>query len=436
MAPNACWGIEIGSGAIKALKLESDGDAVRVADYAVIDHVKVLSTPEIDPDDVLRVSLGSLVANKDLSGAAMAISVPGHQSFARFAKLPPVEPKRVPDIVKFEAVQQIPFPLEDVEWDYQTFVNPDSPDVEVGIFAITRPRIMERLTMLGDLGLSPDVATIGPVAAYNAMAFDLEFTEDTPGTIILDVGTTASDLIIAEGGRVWVRTFPVGGHQFTEAIASQFNIRYEKAEKVKREAQDSKHARHVFQAMRPVFTDLVQEIQRSIGYYQSIHADAKLSRLIGLGNTFHLPGLRKYLKQQLQMDVYRLEQFKRTSIDAKAAGDFNNAAMNLATAYGLALQGLGNGTLNANLMPIKVVREAVWRRKRGWLAAATGVAAAAAAAAFVRPLLDYSAFTSAERSNAILTAGRDAQRVSQAARSAGVSDGAEGGRVWVRTFPV
>ena len=66
------------------------------------------------------------------------MSVPGHAAFARFAKLPPVEPKKVPDIVKFEAMQQIPFPLDQVEWDYQTFVSPDSPDVEVGIFAITR----------------------------------------------------------------------------------------------------------------------------------------------------------------------------------------------------------------------------------------------------------------------------------------------------------
>ena len=34
-------------------------------------------------------------------------------------------------------MQQIPFSLDDVEWDYQTFVSPESPDVEVGIFAIT-----------------------------------------------------------------------------------------------------------------------------------------------------------------------------------------------------------------------------------------------------------------------------------------------------------
>ena len=68
-------------------------------------------------------------------------SVPGHMAFARFAKLPPVDPKELPKIVKFEAVQQIPFPIEEVEWDYQVFGQPDSPEVEVGIFAITKDKV-------------------------------------------------------------------------------------------------------------------------------------------------------------------------------------------------------------------------------------------------------------------------------------------------------
>ena len=147
--------------------------------------------------------------------------------------------------------------------------------------------------MLHDVGITPELATLSPVAAYNALAVDLEFTEDTPGTIILDIGTVATDMIIAEAGRVWVRSFPIGGHQFTEALVSAFKLSYTKAEKLKRESDQSKHARHVFQAMRPVFSDIVGEIQRSIGFYESVHANADLKRLIGLGSTFRLPGLRR-----------------------------------------------------------------------------------------------------------------------------------------------
>ena len=424
-ASNVCWGVEIGAGAIKALKLEADGEDLRVVDFAVVSHPKVLSTPELDQDDAIRVALGQLTNQVDLSGAQVAISVPGHQSFARFAKLPPVEPKKVPDIVKFEAVQQIPFPLEDVEWDFQTFVSPDSPDVEVGIFAITRQRIMERLTMLADVGITPDVATISPVAAYNALALDLGFTESTPGTIILDIGTVATDMIIAEAGRVWVRTFPIGGHQFTDALVNTFKLSYGKAEKLKREAEQTKHARHVFQAMRPVFGDLVQEVQRSIGFYKSVHPDADLKRLIGLGSTFKLPGLRKYLKQQLQLDVYRMEQFKKLSVDGPRAGEFQAASLNLCTAYGLALQGLNHATLKANLMPVRVLRDAMWKRKVPWFAAAAGIAAAAAGAMFIRPLMDSSQFAGADVPGVLQQVSNEAQRLKSDADKAGVTGSAE-----------
>ena len=421
---NICWGIEMGFGAIKALKLEQESDGFKVLDFAVIQHPKVLSTPEIDQTDAMRVALGTLVNQHDLSNARIAVSLPGHQSFARFAKLPPVEPKKVPDIVKFEAVQQIPFPLEEVEWDYQTFVSPDSPDVEVGIFAVTRQRIMDQLSMLQDVGLTPEQVTLSPIAAYNALAVDLGFTNDTPGTIILDIGTVATDMIIAEAGRVWVRTFPIGGHQFTEALVNSFKLSYSKAEKLKREAEQSKHARHVFQAMRPVFSDIIQEIQRSIGFYQSVHPEADLKRLVGLGSTFRLPGLRKYLKQQLQLDVYRLEQFKKISVDDARAGEFQAASFNLATAYGCVLQAFNHAPMQANLMPVAVIKEAMWKKKVPYFAAAAGLAAATAGAMFIRPLMDSTAFSSATRPAVLKLVAAEAGQLAGEAEDAKVTDSA------------
>ncbi len=383
------WGIEIGAAAIKAVKVEATGDGgVRLLEYANIQHPKPLSTPDINPNDVLRVSLGALTSQHDLSKAQIAISVPGHSAFARFAKLPPVEPKKVPDIVKFEAMQQIPFPLEQVEWDYQTFVTPDSPDVEVGIFAITREKVMERLSMLEEFGIAPSHVVLSPIAVYNALAYDLGFDNQTPGTIIVDVGTTSTDLVIATPGRMWVRTFPIGGHQFTEGLVEQFSLSYSKAEKLKREAEDSTHARQIFQAMRPSFANLAQDIQRSIGYYQSLNRDAELTRLIGVGSTFLLPGLRKFLKQQLSIDVYRVEEFKKLRADGEAEQRFNAVSLNFATAYGLALQGLGLNAVGGNLMPVSVLRRSMWREKVPYFGIAAGIAVAASASMFLFPLRD------------------------------------------------
>jgi hypothetical protein len=157
----------------------------------------------------------------------------------------------------------------------------------------------------------------------------------------------ALEAIQALGGYGYTKDFPV--------------------EKIKRDVHDSQHARQVFQAMRPIFTDLTQDVQRSIGYYQSLHREANLQRLIGVGSTFHLPGLRKYLKQQLSMDVYRLEEFKRldlSRLDEARSTALKNNALAFATAYGLAIQGLGLNPIKANLMPVSVIRGSMWKKKR------------------------------------------------------------------------
>jgi len=418
---NACWGIELGASAIKALKLglKPDG-SVEVLDFAIIPHKKVLSTPDIDADDAMRVAIGQLVSQYDLESAPIAISVPGHQAFARFAKLPPVEPKKVAGLVQYEAVQQIPFPLEEVEWDYQTFMSPDSPEIEVGIFAITKQRIERELSLFRDVGLSPDAINIAPVSAYNAMAYDLQFTEKTPGTVIMDVGTTSTDLIIADAGRVWMRTFPIGGHHFTEALVDKFKLTYAKAERLKREAERSKHSRHVFQAMKGVFADLAQETQRSIGYHSSLHPDANLTRVIGIGSTFRLPGLRRFLKQQLQLDVYRMDDFKRLSLDGPRAGEFGAVAVEMSVAYGLALQGLGMPTIDANLMPVAIVRDGLWGRKVKWFGMAAGLSIAASAAMFINWAMDNAAVSNNRKPTSIQNVVNQANSLKNEATEAGV----------------
>ena len=391
--PNASWGIEIGANAIKAIRLERDGDGVKVSDFAVIPHKRVLTTPDLDKDEMVRLSLGQFISQKTLEGEHLVMSVPGHAAFARFAKLPPVEPRKVPDIVKFEAVQQIPFPIDQVEWDYETFVSEDTPEIEVGIFAITRERVQQRLGLYAELGISPELLTLSPVAVFNAVTYELDLHSNRKPVIIIDIGTSATDLIVAHEGRCWIRTFPLGGTHFTEAIANSFKLSYAKAEKLKHEAATSKYAKQIMQAMRPVFSDLLQDVQRSIGYYQSLHRDAELSNIVGLGSTFKIPGLRKFLGQQLQVNVARLDEYKKIAVTGREAAAFAENSVNMATAYGLALQGVGLSAIDANLMPVRALREQMWRAKTKWFAAAAAIVVVGAAATLYHPIMDRAALS-------------------------------------------
>ena len=91
---NAAWGIEIGAYAVKALRLERTGDEVEVSDYAVIPHKRVLCTPDINVPEVVRLTLGQLISQKQLDNELVVMSIPGHSSLVRFAKLPQLSLRR------------------------------------------------------------------------------------------------------------------------------------------------------------------------------------------------------------------------------------------------------------------------------------------------------------------------------------------------------
>ena len=389
MAKNkSAWGIEIGAHAIKAIRLERNGDEAAITDFACIPHNKPLTTPDLDVAEMTRLTMGQLVASKNIEDQQVVISVPGHSALARFAKLPPVEPKMIPNIVKFEAVQQIPFPIEEVEWDYQTFASPDNPEVEVGIFAITKERIDERLKLYAEYGIRPEIVTLGPLAVFNAVSYDLSLADDHKPVVILDIGTQASDVIFADHSRCWIRTFPLGGTHFTEALKDAFQITYSKADRLKADSATSTHARQMMQAMRPVFGDLVQEVQRSIGHYQMNHQENPLATVLAVGSTFRIPGLRKFLGQQLNVDINRMDEFKRIRVEGREAADFAANSINFVTAYGLALQGIGLSRISVNLAPVRGLREKVWASKSRWFIAAASIAVIGSAAMYAAPILD------------------------------------------------
>lgn len=373
-SPNAVWGIDIGQCALKALRLQSAPDGtVEVTHFDLIEHPKILSQPDAEAEQLIQNALDKFLSRNELGKARIAVSVPGQASLARFVKLPPVEPKRIPEIVKFEAVQQIPFDIEEVEWDYQTFMSPTSPEVEVGIFAMRKELVLKHLSYLRPAGIEPDVVQLAPLALYNMMTFD-GLVAKQGATILIDVGAENTDLVISDGDRIWLRSIPLGGNSFTEALVKAFKLPFSKAENLKRTAATSKYARQIFVAMRPVFSDLVSEVQRSIGFYTSLHRDAQITRVLCMGNAFRLPGLEKYLGQNLQVETVRPSAFHRLkpspTVNAPA---FVENLWSFGVAYGLGAQALGVTPISSNLLPFSIARQRHWRGERPWFAAAAAV---------------------------------------------------------------
>jgi len=200
-------------------------------------------------------------------------------------------------------------------------------------------------------------------------------SEDTPkSTVVLAMGTDATDLIVTNGYRVWQRSMPLGGNHFTRQLTKDLKLTFAKAEHLKRNAMEADDPKLVFQAMRPVFNDLVTEVQRSMGFFRSLNKKAEIGSILMLGNSVKLPGLSQYLSKNLAMDVQVLDTFEQlTGEEVTAAPAFKEHLPAFGPVYGLCLQMLGKGPAQTNLVPSEILKERLIRSKKPWAVAAASL---------------------------------------------------------------
>ena len=387
---NAVWGIDIGQCALKALRctLDADGQSVVADAYDYIEYPKILSQPEADPEELIRQALEQFLSRNNVLGDKVAISVPGQAGLSRFFKPPPVDAKTLPDIVKYEVKQQIPFPIEDVIWDWQqlggTIVEGRTVDAEVGLFAMKRDAVLRALRPFDEADVEVDVIQLSPLAIFNVICSDIldeipsaeNFDPDSPpeSLVVISMGTDTTDLIVSNGVKLWLRNIPIGGNHFTKQLSRELKLTQAKAEHLKRNARQAEDPKTVFKAMRPVFTDLVNEVQRSLTFFQSMDKTANISKIVLLGNAAKLPGLRQFLNKQLQIDIAKVGSFENlTGSDIISQPSFKDNLLSFAPSYGLCLQGTGKAVMNTNLLPGEIVTERIIRAKKPWVLASVGI---------------------------------------------------------------
>ena len=406
---NAVWAIDLGNNSLKALHLNIEGEVVEVIGFDNIEHGKILtdsSVTAVERDELIALSLRRFVKQNNLGGDDIVVSVPSQNSFARFVNLPPVDSKRIPEIVRFEAAQQIPFDIDDVQWDWQLMTGPESPENKVGIFAIKNDVVISALEYFGIENITVSYVQMAPMALYNYMLYDRPdlISSENQGVIVLDIGAENSDLVVCTKSTVWQRSIPMGGNAFTRAIANAFKLNFERAEKLKRTAPMSKYARQIFQAMRPVFTDLASEIQRSLGFYSSSNPSTKLVRAVAFGGGTKMRGLLKYLRQTLQMPIERPDSFKNLAIGSGVStAKFHENVSDFGIVYGLALQGLGLAKIQSNLLPRSIARSMVWAAKAKYFIAAACVLLLVSVISFGRTLFDKAGYDKHEADRTKIT---------------------------------
>src|SRR5206468_11401770 len=99
------------------------------------------------------VALREIMHEMHISPAPVNYALPAQSVFARFIKLPALEAEKIDKIVSFEAQQNVPFPIDQVVWDYQLVGGGMGEQLQVVIGAIQLDLLDEINNAVEEIGL-------------------------------------------------------------------------------------------------------------------------------------------------------------------------------------------------------------------------------------------------------------------------------------------
>ena len=163
------------------------------------DSTSILADPAAEMARLpqIRVAISELIDRLDISKSTkLHYSISGQSVFTRFIKLPPIEDDNIQQLVAFEAQQHVPFPIEEVIWDWQ-LLDSNSTDKEVALVAIKGDSLNDLNDIVTDTGLRTIDVDASPMALYNALLYNYPELEET--TLLIDIGAKTCNLIYLEG---------------------------------------------------------------------------------------------------------------------------------------------------------------------------------------------------------------------------------------------
>jgi type IV pilus assembly protein PilM len=365
--------LDIGASGIKMAEfvgLKSGG--VELVNYAV-GSMGLDPQSEGDRKAHVTATIRELLQERGIKPGPVLVSVSGQSVFLRFVKLPPVDKEKVYQIILYEAQQNVPFPIEEVVWDYQ-LVGGQSGEIDVMLAAI-KAEIVEEITQaVEEAGLDPDLVDVAPMALYNAVRFN--YSDLPECTLVVDIGARSTDLIFIEEGRVFSRSVPVAGNAITQQVMHEFGLSFADAEDLKRahafvafggayEGPRSEVVDKVSKSVRSVMTRLHVEINRSINFYRSQQSGRQPGLVLLTGGTSVIPYTDTFLKDKMQVEVDFLNPFLNVAVSDHIDADEVAKVVNvMGQVVGLSLRKSLTCPIELNLMPPRLLKEKQFQRKQ------------------------------------------------------------------------
>jgi type IV pilus assembly protein PilM len=362
--------VDVGASSVKMAEFSSATGALELMKYGVAS----LGEQSSDGRDAAVMSaMRELMLEHGISKGSAIIAVPGQSVFTKFVKCPPVAKEKLQQIVQYEAVQNVPFPIDEVVWDYHA-LSRDADEVSVMLVAIKSDLIEGLMHAVEMAGISPKSVDVAPVALFNAVNYN--YSDGDGCSLVVDVGARSTELIFIENGRVFMRSIPVAGNALTQQIMRESSMSFADAEAlmVQVERGDASvaptHAEMVKSCTKNILMRLNGEIARSVSFYKSQQNGEAPKHVFLAGGSCNMFGLKAALSEKLGVQVENLDLFNKVKVSpALDRALFDRSRAQLGELVGLALRATGESAVEVDLMPQRLLQQRAFKKRQPALVA-------------------------------------------------------------------
>ena len=334
---------------------------------------------------VLQQKLQALLAEKQFSANRINGCAPGFHTFSKFVRLPPVDTSKVTQIIQYEAQQNVPFPLEEVVWDYQIIGTTSTGELEVLLVAIKNDVVEGLFRVAESAGLRLQLADVSPAALCNAFRFN--YGDQEGCSMLLDIGAKTCNLLFFDKSQVYSRGINIGANAITVDFAREMKISPDQAEQIKIQEgfvglggayaePENPNQAAISKIARQFMTRLHIQVNQTIQFYRSQQGGSQPVRLFLSGGASIMPYTREFFAEKFSIPVDYFNPLRNVELDPSLDLDeLVKVAHSLGETVGLGLRNLAHCPVELNLMPeSSLARQRFAQRKPYFIASSFGLA--------------------------------------------------------------
>jgi type IV pilus assembly protein PilM len=312
------FSLDIGTNSMRIVQLS--GDAKRGWSLQKYAYIPISAKLTGDNSDIGRKRFGEAIMGAvnqaGIKTKNVAVGLPASKTFTSVIETDTLPPNELAKTFKYEIDKYVPMPMSEAKADYVIMgPSPNDPaKTEVLVSSVSKEYVETNMEIIEKAGLNIVAMEPEPLA----MARSLTIAGAIDANMIVDFGEKSTDIVVVYKGMPrLVRSIPGGFENLARALANGLNVRLDQSRDyiLKFGLTEDKVEGQVFKVLSHPLEAYVQELTKSIRFFQTKYLNGKVGGIILSGYASVIPLFSEYVEAKTNIPTMNGNpwQFVRTT---------------------------------------------------------------------------------------------------------------------------